>query len=490
MISAMGTPLKQQGLRILLVEDDEAARTEMRRLLGVYNVVVAVDSLASMQGELEKASFDVLILDRRLPDGDAVDLIADVKSAHPETVVILLTGVDADSSDVRRFLDAGAAYYIRKSINAVPDLLLTIPLAIAKRDEELRSERLEAALEHSMRYEIIGSSTPTMMLRETILSLKGSISTVLITGESGTGKELVARRIHSLDRRGKPFIAINCSAIPETLFESELFGHKRGAFTGATEDKKGVFELAADGTIFLDEIGEMPLTMQAKLLRVLQENEFHRVGDPRTFITHARVIAATNQELETMVAEKKFREDLYYRLSVYPIETTPLRERKSDIAELARFFALTLAGPHVELTDPALKLLETHSWPGNIRELRNCIERASISMRSRGTHTIGREDILFNGLLSTATQMKKGESAGFRLPARKEDVTDEALKIALNEAERKFLEKALELCGGSAEALGECMGWARSKVFRILKLHELTKKYKSHRSGGGLKDAG
>lgn len=279
-------------------------------MLGVYNDVSEADSLASARAVLQRETFDVVILDKGLPDGDGIELLTEIKASHPSTVVIVLTS-DSDFSSVKHCIARGADDYVVKSENVVPDLLVRIPIAVSKAASTRKLANLEQLVKDAFKYEIVGKSPSTMDLRKTILSFKGSCAHVLITVESGTGKELIARRLNSIEEdRNRPFVAVNCGTIPANLLESELFGCKKGSFTGALHDKIGKFELAHNGDLFLDEIGELPLAAQVHLLRAIQQGEITRVGDSRVIRARCGIIAATNLNLLQMVREGRFLEDL------------------------------------------------------------------------------------------------------------------------------------------------------------------------------------
>ncbi len=323
-----------------------------------------------------------VVTDVRMPDISGMDVLQYARRASPETLVIIITAVD-DSETSIQALNAGAFYYVRKSGANLPgDVRAAVSLAMEK--QALRQQnavlKRDAAAYNSLD-NIIGESPVMSELKQLIRTVAGTNSTVIVTGESGTGKELVARAIHTCSSRSsEPFVSINCGAFPETLLESELFGYVKGAFTGATQNKRGLFELANTGTIFLDEISEMSLSMQVKLLRVLQERSVRPVGGGRETPVDVRVIAATNKDLDALVGEGQFREDLYYRLRVIPIDVPPLRERGDDVVLLANHFLKKFAhqmGKRVrEISPESLDLLRGYDWPGNVRVLENTIERA------------------------------------------------------------------------------------------------------------------
>jgi DNA-binding NtrC family response regulator len=454
----------KSNFKILLVEDSKAFRDTVSQLLGVYNDVDGAEDLASARQRLREDTYDVVVLDKGLPDGDGIDLIGDIKTSNPNAVVIVLTS-DSDFSSVKHSIARGADDYVVKSESVIPDLLVRIPVAVSKAASSRRLESLEQQVKDAFKYEIVGKSKQTMALREEILSLKDSNAHVMITGESGTGKELVARRLNAIEDRGKrPFVAVNCGAIPENLIESELFGHKKGSFTGATEDRQGRFEMAHNGDLFLDEIGELPLSAQVRLLRVIQEGEVSRVGDSRPIKVKCRIIAATNQNLEEMVRKGKFREDLYHRLNVVRLNTTPLRERLEDIFDLARLFTLQIGGANFKIANSAILALSDNEWSGNIRELRNVIERAVISARRRNSHDIVFEDINFGAPVNDINYRLRRIESG--LPVESSDLNPQHYADFLTMAHREYLRSALEVTRGNLIDLANRIGVSRSTIFR------------------------
>lgn len=465
------------AFKILLVEDMESFRGAVSQLLGVYNDVVEAESLFVARTVLQKETFDVVILDKGLPDGDGIELLTEIKSSQPNVIVIMLTS-DSDFASVKHCIARGADDYVVKSENIIPDLLVRIPIAVSKAASTRRLQNLEQLVREAFRYEIVGKSPSTMELRETVLSLKGSGAHVLITGESGTGKELVARRLNSIEEdRNRPFVALNCGAIAEGLIESELFGHKKGAFTGALQDRPGKFEQANCGDLFLDEIGELPLAAQVRLLRAIQEGEVCRLGDNRTIKVSCRIIAATNRNLEQMVREGKFREDLYHRLNVVRISTAPLRQRLADVGDLATLFTLQVGGSNFKISDKAIKSLKDYDWPGNIRELRNAIERAIISARRRKSSEITFDDVVIqNPTESILQRMRKLEAS---LPSQVTELTPAHYQDFLETLEREYLKTAMELTGGSAIEISSRLGLARSTTFKRLKQLRVTDGRKS-----------
>jgi DNA-binding NtrC family response regulator len=461
---------ERQDLDILLVEDDAAFREQVVKLLGVYNDITESASMSEARSILSRSRFDVVILDKSLPDGNGLDLIPEIKTQAPSTVVIVLTG-DSNFNLVKKCLDAGATDYLYKSENIVPDLLVRVPLAVSRVALEQESAQLSDRLRQAFRYEIVGRSQAMHELRTTVQSLKGSRTPVLITGETGTGKELVAKRLNAVEEKAsRPFQTLNCGAIPENLVESALFGHVKGAFTGATENQVGKFALADGGDLFLDEVAELPLQTQIKLLRVLQEGEFSPVGSKDTFSVSVRVIAATNRPLEQLVDEGKFRSDLYYRLNVFPIRTVPLRERPEDISDLAQFFLVQGAGHRFELSQEGIRHLAKQTWPGNIRELRNTIERAVLLAKRRGSLMIEKQDLASRAASPSGPQ----RLAGPMLPKALEEVSNKAYGDFLEFQEREYLRSVLVLCEYNIAKAASHLGIGRSTIFRRLAALGLT----------------
>jgi two-component system response regulator PilR (NtrC family) len=368
----------------ILICDDERSICEMLdiTLRREGHKVETVTAGEAAIRKIESALYDVIVTDIRMPNINGIEVLKHAHKLSPDSAVILMTAVDDYEAAVEAVKAGGASDYIRKT----PGMVDEIKLAIRKALEKVNLSRQnfafkrDAATRNSLD-NIIGASPAMEKLKHTIRTVASTQSTVLIYGESGTGKELVARAVHSCSPRAtEPFVSINCGAFPETLLESELFGYVKGAFTGANQNKRGLFEVADAGTIFLDEIGEMTLTMQVKLLRVLQERCVRPVGGTDEIAIDVRVIAATNRDLEKQVAENTFREDLYYRLNVIPVTVPPLRDRREDVALLVNHFLrkyAPAAGKGIARVNPAsLALLGNYDWPGNVRQLENTIERA------------------------------------------------------------------------------------------------------------------
>jgi two-component system response regulator AtoC len=369
--------------RVLVVDDEESIRVMLRAMLrkSDYDVAIASNGHEAL-AEMERAVPDICFIDLRMPHMSGLELLFEMRQRDIESVVVVMSAYGTLETAVEA-MKAGAHDYITKPFKT-DEVLLTL-LKVEEREKLRRENRaLRQRLEQGRRYEGIIAEGPAMeAIFRTMTKMASYKSTVLITGESGTGKELVARALHQESPRASaPFVAVNCGAIPETLLESELFGHKRGAFTDATFDKRGLFEEADEGTLFLDEIGEMPLALQVKLLRALQEETIRRLGETRDTEVNVRIIAATVRNLAEDVEKGLFREDLFYRINVLPLRLPPLRERREDIPLLLDHFIERnnqRMGTNVHGMSPdAKKLLLEYSWPGNVRELENTVERAMV----------------------------------------------------------------------------------------------------------------
>ncbi len=408
--------------RILLVDDDADIRETMVTLLTMndYCVTSVADGQSAIE-EVKKEKFNIVITDLMMPKMTGIDVIKNLKAIDTDLQCIVITGYATVSTAVDA-MKAGAYDYLMKPFNGT-EVLMLLKRVMELQDLQAENSQLKRTLHQRYGYEnLIGNSEGIQKVCSLIEKVAETDSTILILGESGTGKELVARTIHyNSPRKNKPLIPINCGAIPETLLESELFGHEKGAFTGASTTRIGRFELADGGTIFLDEIGDMSPTLQVKLLRVLQQREFERVGGVRTIKVDVRIIAATNIDLEHAVHEGKFREDLYYRLNVIPVVIPPLRERADDIPLLMDHFLShfnkTKKRDIKGFSPAAMDILISYPWPGNIRELENLVERLVI-LKGNGTicpddlpdkfisHTLNNEGALHINLPETGVNLK------------------------------------------------------------------------------------
>jgi two-component system response regulator PilR (NtrC family) len=440
--------------RILIVDDERS----MRELLGIvlrregYDVVVAECGREAIT-LLEQQPVDLLISDIKMPDLSGVDVLRAAKRVDQDIIGIMVTAFASTESAVDA-LRMGAYDYLSKPFD-VDELKLVVRNALERRQLRQENVLLKRALNSSHRFaDIVGRSEPMLAVFKLIETVAPTNSTILITGESGTGKELAARAIHvhSL-RRDRPFVALNCGALPETLLESELFGHMRGAFTGASLNKKGLVEVAERGTIFLDEIGEMSPMMQVKLLRVLQERRFRRVGGTEEVEADIRVIAATNQDLGRMVADGRFREDLFYRINVIPVHLPPLRERREDIPLLADHFLEKYReqmGKEISgISRDATAFLQAYPWPGNIRELENVVERAVALER---TPAILPES-LPPQIRGESPADGSGNGRAIDLPASGFDLEQHVQSI-----ERDYIAQALQRAGGVQVKAAELLG--------------------------------
>jgi two-component system response regulator HydG len=377
---------EEARIRVLVVDDDQAVRQALSRTLekAGYDVVLAEDGQAGLD-RLREGAIHILLADLKMPKLSGQELLKAAKAIAPDVEVIVITGHGSVEEAVVAMKE-GAYDFITKPFKRA-QLEKTIQKAAEKQALIFQNRALQARLDELQGPgQIIGGSPAMLRTLELVNQVATSTATILIQGESGTGKELIANAIHhGSPRRQRPFIKVNCAALPETLLESELFGYERGAFTGAVARKEGRFELADGGTLFMDEIGDLSLATQAKLLRVLQEGEFERLGGTRTIKADIRLVAATNADLATRVQQKQFREDLFYRLNVITIQLPPLRERPEDVPLLAQHFLRRLATKNAKditgFTDEALEVLQGYDWPGNVRELENVIERAVVLTR-------------------------------------------------------------------------------------------------------------
>lgn len=450
--------------RILVVDDEANARNALAEILKDegYAVETAADGFKALP-KLVDFSPDVVLTDLKMPGMDGVELMSKVHAQDPEIGVVIMTAFGAVDTAVRA-MRQGAADYLTKPLNADELLVVlqrTLERGLLRREARQLRERLDERFSFD---NIIGTSPEMQRLFKTIDQVAPSRATVLISGESGTGKELIAAAIHQHSSRANgPFVKLHCAALAESLLESELFGHERGAFTGADRRREGRFEQANHGTLFLDEIGEITPAVQVKLLRVLQEREFERVGSNQTIQTDVRLIAATNRDLKEMVRQGTFREDLYYRLNVVNLHIPPLRERASDVAALCQFFMQRFAQenekPVQRISEAALARLVHYSWPGNVRELENVIERAVVLATG--------DRIEAEHLPPELTPMPS-EPAGPQIPG-----------WSLADIERYAILKTLEAQGGSTSRAAEVLGISVRKI--QYKLQEYAASPKSER---------
>jgi two-component system, NtrC family, response regulator PilR len=448
--------------RILIVDDERS----MQEFLEIFfrsegYEAVTVGDVESALLQLQSDDFDVIITDISMPERTGLDLLRAVQNTAPETVVIVMTAYASTETAIAAMKE-GAYDYITKPFK-VDEVRVVVEKALEKKALFSENRRLRSELRNRRRdRSIIGTSAAMQRIFEFVAQVADTRANVLVSGESGTGKEMVARAIHSTgERREQPFVAVNCGAIPENLMESELFGHVKGAFTGAIQNKAGLFEVAAAGTVFLDEIGELTLPLQVKLLRVIQERTFRRVGGTSDIRFEARIVAASNRRLDEEVARGRFREDLYYRLNVIEIPLPPLRDRRDDIPLLVNHFvekyARELEKPVASVSSAVMEKLTSYSFPGNVRELENVIERAVALARG--------ESIEADGLPPTVIE---GRELGSAVTIPEAGVDLDAL---MGDFERSLLLEALRQSGGVKKRAAQRLGISfRSFRYRLEKL--------------------
>ncbi len=449
---------------VLVVDDERNIRRSLRMILsGEGFTLLEASSLAEARALLDKEDPDAVLLDVRLPDGSGLDLLSELLTSPRarELPVIVISG-HASLEDAARAIRVGAADFFQKPLDR-DRVLVSVRNAVRTRRLSRELERLRS--EDAGRFELLGESPPMRELRALIEKVAPTDATVLVAGESGTGKELVARALHRMSHRAAgPFVKVNCAAIPRDLIESELFGHERGAFTGAAGRKRGVFEQADGGTLFLDEIGDMALETQAKVLRVLQHRELVRVGGEQPLRVDVRIVAATNKDLTREVSDGRFREDLYYRLNVVPLRTPPLRERPEDIPLLARAFFESHwrdVGMRPKPVDPEVfEVLATRPWPGNVRELRNAVERMAILSGSR----ISIRDLPDPPL--RPSEPASSPSSVFPVPL---DGVRPTLREYRDMAERAYVLDTLERCGWNVSEAARRLGIERTNLHKRMR---------------------
>src|SRR6266851_2820510 len=462
----------------ILICDDERSICEMLdiTLRREGYKVETVNSGEAAKRRLESARYDIVVTDIKMPTIDGIEVLRHAHKLCPDSAVILITAVDDYEAAVEAVKAGGAADYIRKSPGLVDEIKLAIRRALQKVDLSRQNFALkrDAATRNSLD-NIVGISSAMEKLKQTIRTVASTQSTVLIYGESGTGKELAARAVHTCSPRAtEAFVSINCGAFPETLLESELFGYVKGAFTGANQNKRGLFEVADGGTIFLDEIGEMDLTMQVKLLRVLQERCVRPVGGTDEIAIDVRVIAATNRDLDRQVAENTFREDLYYRLSVIPICVPPLRDRREDIPLLVNHFlkkyAPAAAKSILRVHPQSLQSLCGYEWPGNVRQLENTVERAVALETTNELHVelpAERPKARAAAAGVGATDGGSGIAPGAVLP---EGV---GMEVYVANIERTLLQNALDHSNGVQTKAADLLGISYRSFRHLMKKYEL-----------------
>ncbi len=436
---------------ILLVDDENRiCKLLAAQLNDAGHNATGIDNPAAALEMVSTHAYDIIITDLRMPEIDGIELMKKIKDLAPVADVIIMTAYASVETAIQAMKE-GAYDYIIKPFNT-EELLLLVERLQEKRRLEIENQGLRSYLSRNLDEEIIGSSPPILHVKKLINDLCHSEASVLICGESGTGKELVARAIHKNSKRVEgPFIGLNCAAIPENLLESELFGYEKGAFTGASQKKLGHFQLASGGSLFLDEIGDLPASLQAKLLRVLENRSICPLGSEKETAVDFRLISATNRKLEDAIEKKDFREDLYYRLNVFPINLPALRQCREDIKAIASSFLQKTGRDPGILSESALRKLIQYNWPGNVRELRSVMERALI-LRPQGTITDS--DIL----LGTREQDPSAE-----------DQND----LSLDGMEKRMILRALKLAGGNKSEAARLLGITRRALYGRLEKHDL-----------------
>jgi len=456
--------------RILLVDDEEIVLRSCQRILreGDYDIDLARDGLIAL-GMVNEHDYDVLILDIKMPKMDGIEVLRRVKEARPDIDVIMITGLH-DISTAVQAMKLGALDYLPKPFEP-EDLQLLVARAFDRRARLQGNLNPDKKPGTSYHFEnIIGSSGPMQRVFRLVAHCAPTNSTVMLRGESGTGKELIARAIHynSL-RKNQPFVPVDCTSLSESLLESELFGHVRGSFTGAVANKKGLFETADGGTLFLDEIGNIPLSTQAKLLRFIEEREFKAVGDTRIQKVDIRLVTATNKDLEGMVADGDFRDDLYYRINIFPIEIPPLRERRDDIPALATHFLNhfneDMQHQTSEFSPGAMNLLMNHDWPGNVRELENVVQRAVI---------LASGDVIRQGhLVNIIDMLPRVDLDVPRTSEELKQIKKIARQKSVENVEKHFVLGALKRNGWNVTRAAEETGMQRSNLQALMKKYDI-----------------
>jgi two-component system, NtrC family, nitrogen regulation response regulator NtrX len=447
-------------MRILIIDDEKNIRASLSRFfdLNGHNVETAESGREGLD-KVRRSYFDCVLLDLKLPDTEGIEVLARVREFDPFVPVILLTAHGTTAKAVEA-MKKGAFDFFEKPAD---EEKLLIAARNASELHKLNREKSETLRELDEKYRLIGDSPTMQTLREQIQLVAGKNSRVLITGESGTGKELVAYAIHRYsDRSDGPFVKVNCAAIPQELFESELFGHEKGSFTGALQQRIGKFEQADKGTLFLDEIGEIPISLQPKILRALQENEIQRIGGHREIRVDVRVVAATNRKLEEEMRKGNFREDLFYRLNVFPIEVLPLRQHREDIPDLVKHFLVRISAENnirkKDLDPEALEQLMGYDFPGNIRELRNLMERLLIISRDENIHSGDVQRVLPANVKASA-----------------ESGSNPLLYSKLEDTEKELIQRTLEENHWHISRVARILGLERSHLYKKMKKYGITR---------------
>jgi len=470
--------------KILIVDDD----SNLLELICGKLAAAGYETKTALKAEdaieaAERESLSLCLVDLRLADGDGISLMDELHAISPHMPVIILTGYGSVESAVEA-MKKGAYSYLTKPLDT-RELLLQIERAVENRRLNFEVQRLQGLLEEKYSFpNLIAKSAKMKNVLDVVARIAKADSTVYLHGESGTGKEVIAKAIHfASHRRDLPFVAINCAALPESLLESELFGHERGAFTDAVKSTKGLFSQANHGTIFLDEIGDMSLSIQAKLLRVLEERRFYPLGSEKPVEVDVRIIVATNRNLEEEVQKERFRQDLFFRLHVIPIHLPPLRERKEDIPYLAEHFVKQLSEQMKKqikgISPEAMRRLMLYEWPGNVRELENALEYA-VAMSQQDVIT---EDLILQRKDAPGTPSGEKPASQLEVSVKGPLMT---YKTAKYEFEKAYLTQLLESCGGKASEAAKLAGKCRTDFYDLLRKHEIKiERFKQLRSQAG-----
>ena len=456
------TAKQKERAKILVVDDKEQMRDVLRKFLAAegYSVETAADGKDALR-KFGEHKFELVLSDIKMPAMDGAELLTEILKIDPQAIVILMTAFGSIEAAVAA-IKFGAADYVSKPFQ-MEDVLFRISRALKEKHLEMRVADLESEIQkQSAMQKFIGGSQAIKRLKQIIERIAPTGDTVLITGETGTGKELVARALHEKSKRNqKNFIALDCSSIPETLIEAELFGHEKGTFTGATEARSGLFELASDGTLFLDEVETLSLAVQAKLLRVLQEKVYRRVGGRSDISFRARVVAATNQNLAQLIDEEKFRRDLFYRLNVLPIEIPPLRARREDVPEIVAYLlarrARELNAEKFKITPKAINALQNHEWRGNVRELENVVSYIT---------ALGGNEI------DVADLPVEIQNSKFKIQNLKSENTGNE-QATLAETEKIHIFQTLRNAGGNRVQAAKLLGIDRRTLYNKLRQYEI-----------------
>ena len=473
-------PRTAESARILVVDDERSMREMLAILLKRegHQVAVAENGRGAIE-LLNQRPFDLVVSDARMPDVDGLEVLRHARSINPSIIAIMVTAYGSPDL-LRGVAQLGVNDYVEKPFNTEV-LRFRIRKELDRRRLQQENVLLKRAMHSAHQFSnIIGNSAAMRQVFELVETIAGTGSTVLITGESGTGKELVARAVHVRSPRSdRPFVAVNCGALTETLLDSELFGHMRGAFTGADGNKKGLIEVADKGTIFLDEIGEMSPMLQVKILRVLQERKFRRVGGTEEVEDDIRIIAATNRDLARMVAEGQFREDLYYRINVIPVRLPALRERLEDVPMLAEHFVAKFAGqmnkPIHGISGAAMAHLTAHTWPGNVRELENAIERAVALERTPSILPESLPDTVRGTAQGVLSPASAAAAAAPDAPPVARPTLDKGFDLEqhVQHLEREYIAEALRRSGGVKVKAAELLGMSFRSFRYYMKKYNL-----------------